>query len=148
MLIIFLLVRISSKADRNGWGVVYNRSDCGYPYFRTYVFGGDSNGSPCDAHVLSCDEFTKNCAFTVFYPDQIATDSNSKKESFTFAYIIWYAEYNDSAKCGPFSCDAPVLRSIQNKRSGTPAPADNSWNWRGINIMDYRWQISAALRNY
>ena len=140
---------ISSKADRNGWGVVYNRSNCGYPYFRSYAIGGNSNGSACGAHVLSCDDITKNCALDVFYPDWIATDSsskNNKNESFTYADIIWYAEYDAAAHCGPFSCDGPVLRSIQNKRSETPAP--NNWNWRGINMFDYKWSISAALRHY
>ena len=41
----------SEAADRNGWGVVYNKSDCGNPpdYYnvRRYSFGGDGPGSAC-----------------------------------------------------------------------------------------------------
>lgn len=34
-------------ADRNGSGVVYHISDCGYPNVRMYAFGGDGPGSAC-----------------------------------------------------------------------------------------------------
>jgi len=35
-------------AERNGWGVVYNSSDCGDSYVRWYGFGGDAPCSSCD----------------------------------------------------------------------------------------------------
>jgi hypothetical protein len=38
---------LSSKAGQNGWGVVYNRSDCGYSRVRWYGFGGDGPGQNC-----------------------------------------------------------------------------------------------------
>ena len=39
---------ISSKASRNGFGIVYNKSDCGYLNVRWYGFGGDGSGSTCE----------------------------------------------------------------------------------------------------
>lgn len=42
-----LLSTSVSAADRNGWGIVYNISDCGYPNVRSYAFGGDGPGSSC-----------------------------------------------------------------------------------------------------
>ena len=40
---------ISSKASRNGFGIVYNKSDCGYADLnvRWYGVGGDGPGSAC-----------------------------------------------------------------------------------------------------
>ena len=34
-------------ADRNGYGIVYNKSDCGAYGVRMYPFGGDAAGSAC-----------------------------------------------------------------------------------------------------
>ena len=38
---------LSSKADDNGDGLVYHRSDCGYPNVRFYGAGGRWRGSIC-----------------------------------------------------------------------------------------------------
>ena len=44
---------LSSKAARNGIGFVYHRSDCGYPYYRVYGFGGEARGLRCELHLES-----------------------------------------------------------------------------------------------
>ena len=38
----------AAAAGQNGHGIVYNRSDCGYPNVRFYGNGGDWSGSTCD----------------------------------------------------------------------------------------------------
>ena len=38
---------LSSKAARNGGGVVYNKSNCGFSNVRWYGVGGDGPGSTC-----------------------------------------------------------------------------------------------------
>lgn len=40
-------IRFDIDAPNNGWGVVYNRSDCGKGNVRWYSFGGRSPGSAC-----------------------------------------------------------------------------------------------------
>jgi hypothetical protein len=40
-------------AERNGWGIVYHRSDCGDDYVRMYGLGGDAPGSCCDTWGLT-----------------------------------------------------------------------------------------------
>lgn len=34
-------------APNNGWGIVYNKSDCGVPNVRFYGLGGRGGGSTC-----------------------------------------------------------------------------------------------------
>jgi hypothetical protein len=34
-------------ADKNGWGIVYHKSDCGRWNVRQYALGGDGAGSSC-----------------------------------------------------------------------------------------------------
>ena len=46
-------VRFDIDAPRNGGGVVYNSSDCGYPNVRWYGFGGDGPGQSCNTWSLS-----------------------------------------------------------------------------------------------
>jgi hypothetical protein len=46
--IIFLLTpTVGTTAPRNGDGIVFHHSDCGFPYVRYYSDGGDSRGSSC-----------------------------------------------------------------------------------------------------
>jgi hypothetical protein len=40
-------------ADRNGWGIVYHRSDCSPGYVRWYGLGGDAPGSTCETWGLT-----------------------------------------------------------------------------------------------
>ena len=40
-------------AKRNGWGIVYNCSDCGDNYVRFYGDGGDGPGSVCGTWELT-----------------------------------------------------------------------------------------------
>jgi hypothetical protein len=44
---------LSSKAAKNGDGVVYNPSDCGFPNVRWYGCGGDCAPSACGNHFLN-----------------------------------------------------------------------------------------------
>jgi len=47
---------LSSKASRNGIGIVYNKSDCGYSRVRWYGCGGDCAGSACDYWSLTIQQ--------------------------------------------------------------------------------------------
>ena len=42
-------------ADRNGYGIVYNKSDCGAYGVRMYPFGGDAAGSACGYWISECE---------------------------------------------------------------------------------------------
>ena len=43
----FYNMRFDIDVAHNGWGIVYHRSDCDFPYYRSYSLGGDSSGSDC-----------------------------------------------------------------------------------------------------
>ena len=66
---------IETRADRNGGGLVYHRSDCGYPRHRVYGNGGRWDGSKCG--------YWKDALIPYVYKDI----------SFTEADVIWYGEY-------------------------------------------------------
>ena len=42
-----LQTNIETRAAKNGDGIVYHPSNCGYPNVRFYGFGGDASGSKC-----------------------------------------------------------------------------------------------------
>ena len=46
---------LTSKAARNGDGIVYNKSDCGYPNVRMYGCGGDCMPLTCERWVAPRD---------------------------------------------------------------------------------------------
>jgi len=142
---------VSSKASQNGIGVVFNRSNCGYPYFRSYGWGGEIFPTNCGHHLLNCDQESPNCslwnpASYGWNSSEVATSGNSAGENFTWADIIWYGEYAEGVSCGISSCSDYILRTLQNKRSGTPAEPNH--NWRGIELKDYEGPLSAGLRRY
>ena len=70
---------LSSKAARNGIGFVYHRSDCGYPYYRAYGFGGEARGLSCWLHLAGGS-----------YNDMYDPCSRSA--------IIWSEDYNWTEK--------------------------------------------------
>ena len=43
-------------AERNGWGIVYNCSDCGDNNVRMYAFGGESLGLICGTWGLNPEQ--------------------------------------------------------------------------------------------
>ena len=45
---------IETRADRNGGGLVYHRSDCGYPRHRVYGDGGNFSGFYRNENSSSC----------------------------------------------------------------------------------------------
>ncbi|MEY3379648.1 MAG: hypothetical protein RL468_246 [Pseudomonadota bacterium] len=59
LLCTFLLPGSVEAAGRNGDGIVYNKSDCGYPNVRFYGFGGDGPGSTCDTWSLNRQKLDK-----------------------------------------------------------------------------------------
>ena len=46
-------VRFDIDAPQNGWGIVFNKSDCGFPNVRMYGFGGDGPGVACGDQALA-----------------------------------------------------------------------------------------------
>ena len=79
---------IETRADRNGGGIVYHRSDCGYPRNRFYGNGGDWDGSVC-GNWIPIDPFIDRTLCGVDYPN-------------LYADVVWYGDYdsvriNDSA---------------------------------------------------
>ena len=43
-------------AERNGWGIVYNCSDCGDNNVRMYAFGGEGPGLMCGTWGLNPEQ--------------------------------------------------------------------------------------------
>ena len=48
-----LQTNIETRAAKNGDGIVYHPSNCGYPNVRWYGFGGDGPGQSCNTWSLS-----------------------------------------------------------------------------------------------
>ena len=132
---------VSSKAARNGNGAAYHQSNCGYPYFRSYLCGGDCAGFTCDTHlVYTMPNFEFNRS--IFRGDEIAA------RDFTWADIIWYAEYDSSAERGVSA--ASTRRSIENKKSGTPRSGafnnGNDHNWSPDDLFFYQQYLESSTR--
>ena len=68
----------AAAAGQNGHGIVYHRSDCGYPNVRFYGNGGDWSGSTCDVWL---DGTQAKCVWAGEYSnyncDTIITDKYS-----------------------------------------------------------------------
>jgi len=77
---------LSSKADNNGDGFVYHRSDCGYPNVRMYGAGGRWDGSNCGYWV----DTNKN-RLGWYYESNGAYIS----VSMSTADLVWYGNSDD-----------------------------------------------------
>lgn len=74
-------------APRNGGGIVYHRSDCGYGYVRFYGFGGDGPGSACGTWALA-----------PYQRDIIHSfDWNFRTEDLTAVHINSFVKYQEEA---------------------------------------------------
>ena len=70
---------IETRADANGYGLVYHRSDCGYPRNRVYGYGGRWSGSLCGDWIpIPPSEYFCGVYYPHFYAD-----------------VVWYGD-NDS----------------------------------------------------
>ena len=99
---------IETRADRNGGGIVYHRSNCGYPRHRFYGNGGDWDGSACGNWVPLIPYVYKDI-------------------SFTEADVIWYGEYNNESRV---SLLKQSYESLKNKTGG------GKHNWTEIEITN------------
>ena len=79
---------LSSKADNNGDGIVYHRSDCGYPNVRSYGAGGRWGGSGCDRWVST--ERNSGSFEGYFEPSGKYITVNISK-----ADLVWYGIYRN-----------------------------------------------------
>jgi hypothetical protein len=75
---------IETRADRNGGGIVYHRSDCGYPRHRFYGNGGDWAGS-------ACGEWIPEIGGVVVNRIICGVDY---RLSPLFADVVWYGDYD------------------------------------------------------
>ena len=79
---------------------------------------------------------------SIFRGDEIAA------RDFTWADIIWYAEYDSSAERGVSA--ASTRRSIENKKSGTPRSGafnnGNDHNWSPDDLFFYQQYLESSTR--
>ena len=78
-----LQTNIETRADKNGDGLVYHRSDCGYPRHRVYGAGGDWAGSLCgnwipDGLTRSLCGVNYKSADIIWYGDKYASRDDSR----------------------------------------------------------------------
>jgi hypothetical protein len=74
---------LSSKAANNGDGIVWHRSDCGYPRVRSYGAGGRWAGLPCGYWVDSTTTYGIECK----WDDPLCEGWEYRM---TYADIVWY----------------------------------------------------------
>ena len=82
---------IETRADRNGGGLVYHRSDCGYPRHRVYGDGGNWPGSLCGNWIVQIGG-NSLCGVEINMHD-----------------VIWYGDYNSFIN---------TYNNIKNKNEG------------------------------
>ena len=120
---------ISSKAYKNGNGIVYHRSDCFYPNVRAYGNGGDCWGGECSTQPFPgrCDKF-----FGMLYFEPGKSIFPNCNQALSSLDIIWFGVIND-----------PVATS-KNKIAGITRRYD--WNWSADNINDMK-KIAETTNN-
>jgi hypothetical protein len=125
---------ISSKAYKNGNGIVYHRSSCSYPLVRAYGNGGDYRGTSCNNWIDNYFEAAKEHARMgdfkhlsnyMRYRDMpnIFDIFPNCNQGLSIQDIIWFGVLND-----------PVATS-KNKIAGIPS---YDWNWSIDNIQDMK----------
>ena len=99
---------IETRADRNGGGLVYHRSDCGYPRNRVYGYGGNWPGSLCGDWIpIPPSEYF--CG--VYYPH-------------LYADVVWYGDYNSTKN---------TFNNIKNKNED--GGGEHNWTEAEINSV-------------
>lgn len=88
------------RAPRNGYGIVYHRSDCGYPNVRSYSWGGDGSGSVCGYWVSTL----KN------------------KCDYSDADIVWYGNWNDRGN------PTRMINTLYNNKINDRPQSSHNWS--------------------
>ena len=113
----------SSEAVINGVGMVYHRSDCGYPNVKAYFFGGKLGPLFCENYPLSDDYASFAGRYTsdkVIFP--------ACEQGLSAADIIWFGNknYNDPNF---------IIDTIRNKMSNTKGI---NWNWTVRELSEFK----------
>ena len=97
------LTNIETRADKNGDGLVYHRSDCGYPRVRVYGGGGDWSGSYCGYWQDALIPYN----YIPLYSGEGIT--------FTRADVVWFGVYNNDSG---LSMLTQSYENLKNKNGG------------------------------
>jgi hypothetical protein len=100
---------IETRADQNGGGIVYHRSDCGYPRHRFYGNGGDWAGSACGYWIPFVPPSGTLCG--VYYPH-------------LYADVVWYGDYNSIRN---------TFNNMKNKNEN--GGGQHNWRYEEINSV-------------
>ena len=111
-----LQTNIETRADKNGDGLVYHRSDCGYPRHRVYGAGGDWAGSLCG----------------YWFPDGITRSVCGV--NYTMADIIWYGEYVSQTDSGWSTSIINTYNNIKTKNED--GGGGHNWTFGEIDNVD------------
>lgn len=71
---IYKNVRFDIDADNNGYGIVYNRSNCGATNVRSYALGGRASGGNCGTWLL--DEIPRKIIWYANPPNEYIVNKN------------------------------------------------------------------------
>jgi hypothetical protein len=113
---------LTSKADRNGYGFAYHRSDCSYPYVKLYTWGGDSVGSDCGGWVAS----SPTMIGVVIDDNGDWLQNGHIRIQLSDADLVWYGVYDSG-----YALD----RTASNKYYKRP---QNNHNWTIGEILNMR----------
>lgn len=86
-----------SEGTKNGDGLVYHRSDCGYPNVRMYGFGGDGPGTACGQWVSGSENryiLTPNSGL-VGGGEPLSSNPDSTLVQLSDLDIVWFGVNND-----------------------------------------------------
>ena len=118
---------ISSKADRNGWEVVYNRSDCAYPNVRKYWRGMmfRCNNHPLGINPMGILDTTSSFAGR-YTSDKVIFPAC--EQGLSAADIIWFGNKN-------FNDPNFIIDTVRNKMSNTKGI---DWNWNEYELSKFK----------
>ena len=102
---------LSSKADNNGDGIVYHRSDCGYPNVRFYGAGGRWGGSGCGYWLSHVQVWSK----------EVKVGDITEDVQYSQLDVIWYG---DAEKYS-------LVKTAKNKYYGILG-SDHNWTFDEI----------------
>ena len=109
---------IETRADRNGGGLVYHRSDCGYPRNRVYGYGGNWPGSLCGDWIpIPPSEYFCGVYYPHFYAD-----------------VVWYGEGALSERVN--ADDYNSLRNTYNNIKNKNEDGGGKHNWTDIELKN------------
>jgi hypothetical protein len=118
--------------ERNGHGLVYRRSDCGYPNVRVYGCGGTCGGSTCGKWLSSSYAKARYGKYGV--------------ENFNQLDVVWYADgppgiYNENGEVFYQSAKKKINILLVNKWNDYPRgenpPPQRNWRFDEIQNVIY-----------